>query len=168
MDQKPSTVPVHGQNIGFQAPPAYDQYQNYPNQYQGPPLTYPPGQQPQVVHSKLWNNIIRYRWLICLLFVFSHHWKHFRTWPSFNYLPKLPPIDNYTNWIWTVDEDPLDGWIDVLAVLALLLPALPRGLLQRCEALVRILFVTLLKPSNNNLFYSCPHCGAYLGTYRGS
>lgn len=101
-------------------------------------------------------------------FVFSHHWKHFWTWPSFDNLPKLPSIDNYTHWIWTFDQDPLDGWIDVLALLALFLLALLDGRLQGCQTLVRIIFLMLLKSSYNNLFYRCPHCGAYLGTYRGS
>lgn len=62
MDPKGNSqpVPVHAQNIGFQAPPAYEQHQYYPQGQPQQQQFYPQTNQPQVITGNVHSTVDRY------------------------------------------------------------------------------------------------------------
>lgn len=120
MDQKqiPPTNPPH---MDFQAPPAYDQHQNFPKQYpvqpmlahQAQPMFAPQGQ-PQVITSEIFRFCLKNdcgvydsselkeiflkynekKFCNLLIFNFSNRHQPFRTRSTLFAMPKLPQHNN--------------------------------------------------------------------------
>lgn len=149
MDQKqvPPTAPGYPQNIGFQAPPAYDQHQQYAQQYQ-PQYQQPVLGQQQVITGKI---------LILLSKSVNH--RHFPfpviTTPGFGPDPAqitCPSCGQVT--ITKIDHESSTK------------THLMAGLL--CLLVWPCFWLPYVMESCKNANHYCTNCSAYLGTYRGS
>lgn len=141
MDQKqfPPTAP--NQNVGFQPPPAYEQHQNYPQQYQGHPASDPQlhaHTQPQVVTGKMIDLVSTFfvTWQLSL----SDYWKRLWPRPCCSQLSKLSEFNHYPYRLWVIYEDAFDGWTHLPFILALLLPAVYDGFMQERQPLLPTLW----------------------------
>lgn len=156
MEQKEIPA-VHPPHAGFQAPPAYEQYQNYPQNYpqplQGQPGVYQgqPGVyqgQPQVVTSK--------SSLPCAVAIFLKFVAiSVITSSPFGFDPLQLTCPSCRNPVTTrVDYEPSTKTHLMAGLMCLLF--------WPCFCLPYMI------DSCKNANHYCPHCSAYIGTYRGS
>ena len=142
--QNPPTAP---QNYGFQAPPAYEQHQNYQQHYQAQSGFIPQGQpQTQVITGQTLNHFINY--VIQNLFSVI-------TTSSFG--PDPTPI---------TCPSCLQPNVTRIAYESSTKTHLMAGLM--CLLFWPCFCLPYMMDSCKNASHYCSHCGAYVGTYRGS
>lgn len=150
MDQKqvPPTAPGYAQNIGFQPPPAYEQHQQfqqqYTQQYQGIPA---PGQQQVITGMGIFSSAWLFIDVIFFLVVITS--AGFGPDPAQITCPSCGQI--------TVTKIDYESSTKTHLMAGLL-----------CLLVWPCFCLPYLMDSCKNANHYCTNCSAYLGTYRGS
>lgn len=149
MNQKENSqpVPVHAQNIGFhQAPPAYDQHQYFPQGQPHQQQIYPTTNQPQVITGNI-NKFRQGFYSSTNITVITGN--GFGPDPIGISCPSChAPIVTRVDYESSTKTHLMAGLICLLFWPCFCLPYM----MDACK----------------NANHYCPHCGTYLGTYRGS